>query len=110
MTTTRDVIAQSLRNNLDDVRSCEELAAEIEKDLLSAPGSDHQELAALLNPWREIETAPTDETYILMWGPPNNYGVGYFSEKGQSWDWDNHNPGKPTRWCALPAPPSEDKT
>src|SRR5882672_6373925 len=83
MTTARDVIEYMAAGmygknwNSDDPekRSGErmknvwrEYARDALSGALSAPDSVRQELAALLNPWREIETAPKDGSAFLAYG------------------------------------------
>jgi hypothetical protein len=92
--------------------------------LLSAPDSVRQELAALLspcrsvNPWRPISTAPK-EGYLLGYCPGESKNpraciiVIWWEEKYSRWHADfacEEDGVKPTYWCYLPAPPSEDKT
>lgn len=122
--TARDVIADFISDYYYG-----SVAGEIvEKDttallnaLLSAPESVRLELTALLNPWRDMKTAPKDGTRIL---------VAFQNHEGQTritcvrWDDDNGwlvgrdhakniyfglNRRKPTHWQHLPALPSEDK-
>lgn len=97
------------------------------------PEPVRQELAALLDPWRPIETAPKDGSAFLAYGihttsPPDaQRGV----KPGDNWwaiilydvwrkradggdCWVFAKDGKytwsePTHWLPLPAPPSEDK-
>jgi len=89
---------------------------------LSAPDSVRQELAALLNPWREIETAPKDGSEIDLWcKAPIWAKAGRVADcwysAGKWWRYaegsqpdcreEVHNA---THWLPLPARPSEDKT
>jgi hypothetical protein len=84
--------------------------------LLSAPESVRLELAALLNPWREIDTAIDEDKdgfvlgfvagtklpMVAVWCDGDNRWFalnGAFDE-----DWN------PTHYKPLPAPPSEEKT
>lgn len=73
------------------------------------------EIEALKNPWRPIETAPRDGTYLLLFIP--DYGdekhIGFGDEDGfliddgaiefldEEGDMDNY----PTHWMPLPQPP-----
>lgn len=116
MTTAQDVIAEWF---------IEELGAStgmLDRLLSTAPDSVRQELSALLNPWREIETAPKDGTRFLGYQP--HFGVSIIHRHApgteaknpkhhyECWALDNDygHPCKPTKWLPLPAPPSEDKT
>jgi hypothetical protein len=113
--TARDVIAKALgemigENHTD--RGLEHMAGKAIAALLSAPESVRMELAAKLNPWRAIETAPKDEDgdELLLFGPPARIACGWFvvpdsGNAGYAWDCD----GQPTHWLPLPTPPSEDK-
>lgn len=91
MTTARDVIAVLKRNGID---------------VLTAPDSVRLELAALLSPWRPIDTEPSDDRPILL------------SDGKDVWPGKAHKDGSlklPSRgackfWMDRPAPPSEDRT
>jgi hypothetical protein len=126
MTTARDVIVRAFevegRKYGWPTGNIWPMAADIAiAALLSAPESVRLELAAKLNPWRAIESAPKDGTYLrlaangriiqpLAWG---------WSPNAQIHAWCGvvegcilpHDP-QPTHWLPqspLPAPPSEDK-
>lgn len=127
MTTARDVIAdetveafrQALRKIGVDLWgiSSYEFKDAISAALLSAPESVRLELAAKLNPWRPIETAPKDGTWILVPYPHflrddtfDGFEIMIVKWKGVGWDtgaWMLHR--DPQHWLPLPAPPSEDK-
>lgn len=89
MTTARDVIARTLQHGFErrGLVSFEDGADIIISALLSAPEPVRLELAALLNPWRPIETAPVGSAYETVTTPHGTY-------------WRKYLP--------LPAPPSED--
>lgn len=94
------------------------------------PESVRLELAALLNPWRPIETAPRDGRAILLLSaaqtvefPEETIHIGKWNPEGTSWTddygtmsvtgiWESgggwFQPNEVTRWLPLPAPPSED--
>ena len=67
--------------------------------------------------WQPIETAPKDETTVLLYCPEswdtNGVRVGWWN--GGAWyaeEWSS-NPltdfyGKPTHWHPLPPPPGKD--
>jgi len=114
MTTARDVIAKYVHEALiARGPGADMVADQIIAALISAPDSVRQELAALLNPWREIETAPKHGTKILVyttrkgtaraevayWHQPENPAAEGFWTAGI----------KATHWLPLPAPPSEEK-
>ncbi len=63
MTTARDVIAKSISHQIAAPHAIADIVLAA---LLSAPDSVRQELAALLNPWRPIGTAPKDQHEALM--------------------------------------------
>jgi len=74
--------------------------------------------------WRPIEEAPTDGTFVLLWGPtddgspfaddtyanghlPSGYAVAFFDDRDDSWI-DNCLEDiwpYPTHWQPLPEPP-----
>lgn len=126
--TVRDVIANAIDHPEFDRRHPIAASERILADLLSAPESVRMELAALLNPWRQIETAPKDGTHILVlsakgahvslweeWLPPDGAGGFWGIQIGDGDNacdptWDHNVVSlKPTHWLPLPAPPSEDK-
>jgi hypothetical protein len=95
--------------------SATEAYASMMEALLSAPESVRLELAALLNPWREIETA-TDEDkdgYVLgfvagtklpmvaVWRDADNRWFALNDAFSEDWN--------PTHYKPLPAPPLEEK-
>ena len=64
--------------------------------------------------WRPIETAPKDETYILLYCGDDFQAVGYWSTsiwvtKGGAWIYDECRSDtvelEPTHWQPLPPPP-----
>lgn len=64
--------------------------------------------------WRPIESAPTDGTKVLQFGPRRDgghyYETGGYWVAGKCWPvqfMDEHKP--PTHWLPLPAPPLEAK-
>src|SRR5258708_19544341 len=80
MTTARDVIVKAIddsfgRYSLHVAWELRDKIAELAwRELLSAPEPIRLNLAALLNPWRLIKTAPLNGTeilgaVILVWGP-----------------------------------------
>ncbi len=124
MITARDVIAEAM---MQDMFAPHELplpaalqerylkaAAAILSALLSAPEAGRLELAAKLNPWRPIEEAPKDGTYILTLVPflPDPK-ILFWAKYADDWrcpaSEDLCAPYGPTKWQFLPAPPSEDK-
>jgi hypothetical protein len=72
--------------------------------------------------WQPIETAPRDETEILLYCPKHYFGGGvyvgwwrgggdgYWVAPGQYMDWNDSNVGaystSATHWMPLPNPPS----
>jgi hypothetical protein len=121
MTTARDVIARRILDVFLDGERCKDTVADAVLDaLLSAPESVRLELAALLNPWRPIETAPKDgDTYLLGCFGEHGYGmqfVAFWDDEAttatnhwQTADGIAYHDNLPTHWLPLPAPPSEDK-
>jgi hypothetical protein len=127
MTTARDVIANMLRCGFDGkgLVSFEAGADAIVTALLSAPESVRLELAALLNPWREIETAPKDEDTTLHLGCFSEEGagmqfIGYYQEGAPNCGPDHvwhvedasivYHRNLPTHFKLLPVTPLEEKT
>lgn len=66
--------------------------------------------------WQPIETAPKDETHILLWRPNGNSRhlpvIGFYSSWNRWWTtgevdrFHDHVPlWAPTHWMPLPAPP-----
>jgi hypothetical protein len=118
--TARDVIAEKLAQRYF-LAEAKQIADDAMSALLSAPDSDRQELVALLNPWRPIETAPRDGTYVLVCRmkedrPHRIVGIDRWDKGSNAW-WHSRQceEGQPTQWKLtpppyLPAPPSEDKT
>lgn len=79
------------------------------------PDSVRLDLAALLNPWLPIETAPKNMP-ILICNPAigNGVGIGKLVKNHFTGYWVEETTGRaikndPTNWLPLPAPPSEDK-
>ena len=110
MTTARDVIAKAFEGIVYDFHS--NVAADIITNaLLSAPESVRLELAAALNPWRPIETAPIGPRILGLVPIKNHRLIIVLLTKGGLWlDEQLHPmPYLPTHWLPLPAPPSEDK-
>ncbi len=115
MTTARDVIVKAIddsfgRYSLHVAWELRDKIAELAwRELLSAPEPIRLNLAALLNPWRLIKTAPLNGTeilgaVILGWGPL------ILSWDDNEWRDQEGIIYEPTHWLPLPAPPSEDKT
>ncbi|SRR5229473_1813484 len=125
MTTAQDVIASdALLCAIEDAKEQAAYASSgnlWEHDflsfLVSAPDSVRLELAALLNPWRPIETAPKDGTWIIACGPSGIWAKiswGRNRHGDMAWCsptfWWQEEEKKFSHWQLLPAPPSEDKT
>jgi hypothetical protein len=107
MTTARDVIAANVDRGDDPY----EVADNVIAALLAAPDLEpHPDLAAKLNPWRDIGTAPNDGTFVLCYLPSGHRVILQFCADNY---WRrNVESGvvyHPTRWLPLPAPPSKDK-
>ena len=74
------------------------------------------ELAALLNPWRPIETAPKDDVMsVWLWARGYSMCVAMRARRMPHGVWRRVDDRRfvsfePTYWLPLPAPPSEDKT
>lgn len=99
MTTARDVIANILNDWSKVPYDIGDLPERIIADLLCAPEPVRLALAAKLNPWRPIETAPKDRPILVwMW---DGWAVAKWNAESPRpyWEW----------WADLPAPPSEDK-
>jgi Protein of unknown function (DUF551) len=115
MTTVQDVIAETLHGRMFmSATEAQSSADEILAAIISAPEPVRLELAALLNPWRPIETAPKDEMFIYYWPRDGKRCIG-LAYRTVSGDWRDsegnwHIRLEPTHWFPLPAPPSEDKT
>lgn len=80
--------------------------------LLSAPEPVRLELAAKLNPWRRIETAPFESAKRFWLGKPDAVPIiGWRYYRAGPWisDGINMDGYQPTHYQDLPAPPSEDK-
>ena len=66
--------------------------------------------------WQPIETAPKDETEILLFcsaGPLSDMGLCYWRDDEQmtGWTWGAGNRfNNPTHWMPLPAPPDTQRT
>lgn len=75
-----------------------------------------------MSDWQPIETAPKDETQVLLWVPARPWDaacavVGEFSGVGRprwreanidGWEWDGPlAEAAPTHWMPLPPPPTE---
>jgi hypothetical protein len=112
MTTARDELAEVIRDGIGAHGfTVHGLADAIIKAMPSFSESVCQELAALLNPWRPIETAPKDRPILVA----NSRGVREAQwvvndAPGERSEWSSWPFGyAPTRWLPLPAPPSEDK-
>lgn len=61
--------------------------------------------------WQNIETAPKDETLIILWWPYwSRYAIVGQFYLGRWWAHEAlHNEGNdPTHWMPLPDPPRED--
>ncbi len=116
MTTARDVIAPNwfYEWRTADVGSGatnNEAYVEFIAYLQAAPESVRQELVALLNLWRPIETAPSSGE-CLLWAISKSVCAGYRAS-GKVWRALPNGgivPFSPTHWLPLPAPPSEEKT
>jgi hypothetical protein len=121
MTTARDVIAEWLRewNIARTPMRATEIGNTLIERILSAPDSVRLELAALINPWRPIETAPKDgDTNILLgcFGE-HSHGeqfVAFWDDEAkldthhwQTADGIAYHDGLPTHWLPRPAPPLE---
>lgn len=115
MTTARDVIAKLFCDAAGPNCDCGggKLPCIFYKGadaILSAPEPVRLELAALLNPWRPIETAPKDEMFIYYWPRDGKRCIG-LAYRTVSGDWRDsegnwHIRLEPTHWLPLPAPPS----
>ena len=58
-----------------------------------------------LNGWASMETAPKDETEILLFSM-GDIGVCYWRDDMDSWTWGLGNRfNNPTHWMPLPKPP-----
>ena len=68
--------------------------------------------------WKDIDTAPTDGTAILLW--PYSYAniwrgranaeviLGFYNEESDSWfNPEERTAFEPTHWMPLPEPPAE---
>ena len=78
------------------------------QELNNLPEADRQELVAILNPWRPIETAPRSKDVLVYGAGRISTGTWLSELHGSYWSWDGI-PEQPTHWLPLPAPPSEDK-
>jgi hypothetical protein len=71
-----------------------------------------------MSEWRDIETAPTDGTWVLVWGPSQRWSsvmMAWFALNHRSgkayWkdstEWDDYElvDDQPTHWMPLPEPP-----
>jgi len=103
MTTARDVIAEWIVNRgfappHQALRHADKLI-----DRFLAESSVHQELAALLNPWRPMNTFPKDSWFLVCDKKKECEIVHSTAVEAvgiKTW----------IGWLPLPAPPSEDKT
>jgi hypothetical protein len=58
--------------------------------------------------WQPIETAPKDESVLLLLENPRNIIEAYMTETGWVDCWCSYvAPYKPTHWMPLPEPPKE---
>jgi hypothetical protein len=123
MTTARDVIAKAICWGTQGQSKCNCVADsncayytdadEVLSALYSAPEPIRQELAALLNPWRPIETAPFESAKRFWVGKPNAVPIiawRYYHDGPWLAERINVEVYAPTHWLHLPVPPSEDKT
>jgi hypothetical protein len=121
MTTARDVIAEILCRAAGPECDCGDSPCVYYRtaDGLLASDSVRQELAALLNPWRPIETAPKDGTWVLGFSDDEintkwshcevvRWRTAGRSGNGHGWYDSRIFPVSITYWLPLPAPPSED--
>jgi len=120
MTTSRDVIAKVLWDSSSAAfQSGYDRADLILKALLCAPESVRLELAAQLNPWLAIETAPKDGHFVWL-SNGHLIRIGFWEQSSKRWvDFvrSEAREGRtdllfaPTHWLPLPLPaaPSEDK-
>jgi hypothetical protein len=71
-----------------------------------------------MSEWQPIETAPTDGTWVLVWGPSQRWSsvmMAWFALNHRSgkayWkdstEWDDYElvDDQPTHWMPLPEPP-----
>lgn len=113
--TARNVIATELY--LHDRRmlsheEADEMAARI-LNAIKESDSVRVELAAMLNPWRPIETAPktNQKPIILYWRGRRPMEGFWYGIDGHGWYASGPitPSGEPVGWLPLPAPPSEEK-
>ena len=120
MTTPRDAMADFIADYYYGEVTRETVLKDADaflEAMLDFPESASLELAALLNPWRPIETAPKDGTWFVARGPDGTYArISWGRNRHGELAWCSINywwleqERKFTHWQpSLPAPPSEDK-
>lgn len=59
-----------------------------------------------LNPWQPIETAPKDETTIMLYFPDKPPCVGFWSYVSRNWClFSAYRETRPTHWAEILEPP-----